>query len=267
MKSKESMKTLELINKYMALELDKAIDYEKFNLYLITNHSTWIEGSRLTLIETQLLLDENITPKGKDLNDSLMTIDHHKALLFTLSLAKNKTALNSDLIKQINSLVMKNTGKIMNTALGTVDSTKGDFRKMEVFIRDKSFPNFEKIPGLVDEFCNKLNKMIKESGTDKIKQLEISFWAHYNLVSIHPFVDGNGRTSRLVMNYVQEYFNLPLAIVFKEDKQEYFTALSLADEKKDITPFYEFMFKQYNKHLSKEINKNKSKGRGFSFIF
>ena len=261
------MKTLELINKYTALELNHTIDYEKFNLYHITNHSTSIEGSGLTFIETQLLLDENITPKGKDLNDSLMTIDHHKALLFTLGLAKNKTDLTPDLIKQINGIVMQQTGKIIKTALGTVDSTKGDFRKMKVFIRDKSFPNFEKIPSLIEEFCNKLNQMINKSGTDKIKQLEISFWAHYNLVSIHPFVDGNGRTSRLIMNYVQKYFNLPLATVFKEDKQEYFNALSLAGEKKDITPFNEFMFKQYNKYLLNEIKKNESEDNGFSFIF
>ena len=259
------MKTLELINKYIALKLNNTIDYKKFNQYLITNHSTWIEGSRLTFIETQLLLDENITPKGKDLNDSLMTIDHHKALLFVLELAKNKTALNPDLIKQINSIVMNKTGHIINTALGPVDSTKGDFRKMKVFIRDKSFPNFEKIPSLVNEFCNNLNRMISNCGTDKIKQLETSFWAHYNLVSIHPFVDGNGRTSRLVMNYIQEYFNLPLAIVFKEDKQDYFKALSLADEKEDIKPFYEFMFSRYDKYLLNEINKSKDKG--FSFVF
>ena len=203
------MDTKGLITKYKELGLEEAIDYKKFNLFLITNHSTVIEGSSLTEIETQLLLNENITPKGKPLEHSLMTKDHYNALLFTLSLANNKTLITSNILKEISSKTMKLTGSVYDTALGKVDVTKGDLRKMNVVVGKRSFPNYDKVPELLDDFCINLNKMLNDCRDDCEEQLKISFWAHFNLVSIHPFVDGNGRVSRLIMNFVQEYFILP----------------------------------------------------------
>ena len=109
--------------------------------------------------------------------------------------------------------------------------------------------------------------MLNDCKENYEEQLKISFWAHFNLVSIHPFVDGNGRVSRLIMNFVQEYFNLPLSIVFKEDKVDYFNALESARLKNDISVFYSFMFSQYNKHLSFEINNYNKNTKDFSFLF
>ncbi|OQX99603.1 MAG: hypothetical protein B6I20_09780, partial [Bacteroidetes bacterium 4572_117] len=261
------MDTKGLIKKYRELQIENAIDYRKFNLYLITNHSTVIEGSSLTNIETQLLLDENITPKGKALDHSLMTKDHYSALLYTLELANTKTLISSNILKKISSKIMISTGSVFNTILGEVDVTKGDIRKMNVFVGKRSFPNYDKVPKLIVGFCEKLNKMISECEKDSKKQLEIAFWAHFNLVGIHPFIDGNGRLSRLIMNYVQEYFNLPLSIVFKEDKSVYFNTLESAREKKDISLFYSFMFDQYNKYLSAEINNYNKNTNNFSFLF
>jgi len=261
------MDTKGLIKKYRGLQIEEAIDYKKFNLFLITNHSTVIEGSSLTEIETQLLLDENVTPKGKPLEHSLMTKDHYNALLFTLDLANNKTSITSKILQKISSKLMKLTGSVYNTVLGEVDVTKGDIRKMNVFVGKRSFPNYDKVPQLLEEYCLNLNKMIADCGKDSVEKLKISFWAHFNLVSIHPFIDGNGRLSRLMMNYVQEYFSLPLSIVFKEDKLDYFTALESARENNNITVFYKFMFEQYNKYLSLEISNYNKNTKGFSFLF
>ena len=105
------------------------------------------------------------------------------------------------------------------------------------------------------------------------EQLKLSFAAHFDLVSIHPFYDGNGRTSRLLMNYLQLYFNLPLSIVFKEDKAAYFEALQQTRKAEDISIFRKFMFAQYAKYLQLEIekfeqvNKEGTKGKGYSFVF
>ena len=255
-----------LLKKYDNLNLQEAVDYRKFNFYTITNHSTWIEGSRLSIIETQLLLDDGLTPKSKPLNDTLMTIDHHKALMFIVDLASKKDNISSDSVKQINSLVMKSTGNVINTALGSVDSSMGDFRKMKVFVRDISFPNFEKVPQLVSDFCKEFNSRLKLQNTVEDK-LKFSFWAHYNLVSIHPFVDGNGRTARLLMNFVQEYYKLPLSIVYKEDKAEYFAALQETDDENNINIFYKFMFHQYEKFINENIKKAKKNDNGFKLLF
>lgn len=95
--------------------------------------------------------------------------------------------------------------------------------------------------------------------------------AHYH--ALHPFYDGNGRTARLFMNYLQLYFNLPLSIVFKEDKAAYFEALQQTRKEEDITIFRTFMFAQYAKYLQPEIDKFEKldktgeKGKGYSFVF
>ncbi len=261
------MNTQALIKKYRDLNIENAIDNKKFNLYLITNHSTAIEGSTLSNIETQLLLDEGITPNGKPLEYLLMTKDHYHALLFTLDIARKKTLITIDVLKEMSSNLMQTTGAIHNTALGKVDVSKGDIRKMNVFVGKRSFPNYSKVSDLLDAFCNNLNNMLLSCQNDVVKQLEISFWAHFNFVSIHPFVDGNGRMSRLLMNYVQEYFGLPLSIVYKENKVEYFNALESARETNSISVFNSFMFEQYNKFISTEINNYKKNIKGFNLLF
>jgi Fic family protein len=72
-----------------------------------------------------------------------------------------------------------------------------------------------------------------------------------------PFVDGNGRTSRLLMNYMQSRFGLPLSIVYKQDKMKYFDALESSRKKESMIPFYNFMYGQYEKFLKQEIKELK----------
>jgi Fic family protein len=103
-------------------------------------------------------------------------------------------------------------------------------------------------------------------------KINLSFDAHFNLVSVHPFYDGNGRTSRLLMNYIQAYYDLPLAIINSQDRDIYFQALIDTREKDDINYFRNFMKEQYGNHLKTEIEKfqndiNPSKNRGFHFLF
>src|SRR5476651_2699615 len=98
-----------LITEYQSLNLSKIIDFDKFNLYAIVHHSSTIEGSTLTEIETQLLLDENLTPKGKPLDHTLMVRDHYNALNFALAAADKKQAVTAEFIQQANAHVMKNT--------------------------------------------------------------------------------------------------------------------------------------------------------------
>ncbi len=236
------------------MNLSEAIDFDKFNQYSITHHSTNIEGSTLTATEARLLLDEDLTPKGKPLQHSFMVKDHFAALQFVIGAANNKAPISIDLIQKINALVLKNTGAVYRTLSGDIDSSLGAFRKSNVSAGTRFFPNFTKVENLTTSFVADLNKRLAAVETDGEK-LALSFDAHFELVSIHPFYDGNGRASRLLMNFIQQYFGLPLAIVFSEDKAGYFDALEAARTNENQSLFRDFMFGQYANHLSQEIGK------------
>src|SRR5260221_11408479 len=129
-----------LLSHYNELNLEDVLGHERFNEYGIVHHSSSIEGSTLTEVETRLLLEEDITPKGKPLTHSLMVKDHYTALRYVLQAAAAKKAISVDFIQQINALVMKNTGSIYNTVLGEIDATKGMFRKGNVSAGGATFP-------------------------------------------------------------------------------------------------------------------------------
>lgn len=268
---------INLIDKYDSLNIKESIDWEKYNQYSIVHHSTSIEGSSLTEEETQLLLDDNVTAKGKPLEHHHMQLNHYQALLYVLEKANEKNQVTPSFLKTIAGKVMKDTGAIHNTVMGVYDSSKGDFRLQNVYAGVTRFPDYTKVPSLTDRFCSELNSKLK-TGISKPEALVTSFDAHFNLVSIHPFRDGNGRVSRLIMNYVQHFHGLPLSNVFKEDKADYYKALVDTRASEDMNVFRKFMLLQYSKMLNIEINKvlkpevktnNKKPGKGFgmSMIF
>ncbi len=263
---------ISLTNKFQSLNLSSFKDFEKFNQYNITHHSTTIEGSKLTQNETTLLLDERITPAGKPLIHSLMVKDHFEALLFILKSSTEKTKLTPQFIQQINATVMKNTGSIYQTVFGQLDGAKGVFRKGNVSAGNSYFVSYQKVEDLVTALCNALNKKLAASSS-LLDKINICFDAHFDLVTIHPFYDGNGRTSRLLMNFLQQYLNLPVSIIYKENKSEYFEALQQTRKEENLEIFRTFMMSQYQKYLQQEIDKYKSwekddkKGNGFSFVF
>ena len=265
------MKSIEsYIEEYKKLNLQNVVDYDKFNEFSITAHSTQIEGSTLTQEEAAMLLNEGITPKGKPLEHSLMVKDHHEALKRALQLGKKNAIITLNSICDINASVMKNTGQIYNTALGNVDSTKGELRKGAVFVQKRYFPSHDKVPNLIESLCSKINEKL-DSSLALRDQINLSYSVHFNLVSIHPHYDGNGRTSRLLMNQLQSRFEIPLSVVYKEDRQEYFNALEESRKDESLRPFIAFMDIQYSKYLKEQIDlynsQNKKQDKGMSFVF
>jgi len=234
------------------------VDYKKYSYYAITHHSTTIEGSTLTESQVINLLEFGKPAANKPFEHHQMVFDHYKALLFTIKTAQDKQNLSIELIQQIASEVMKNTGGFVNTINGQYDISKGEFRLSGVRAGTRRFPEYKKVPDLVSKLCREYNSKLKTSDTFQ-KKCELSFKIHFDFVSIHPFGDGNGRTSRLLMNYIQTYFNLPLSVVYKENRIKYVNALESARNKEDMKPFYDFMFSQYAKFLKKEIEEFQKK--------
>lgn len=255
------------LSDFNTLGLNQVLNFELFNRIAIVHHSSAIEGSTLTLEETTLLINEGITAKGKPMAEHQMVTDHYAALLFVLESAKKRKPITPGFLRQINSAVNKNGGQVRHTPLGLCDDTKGDFRLGNVTAGSTYFVNYDKVPGMVNELCISLqNKMdaINEA-PDEVYQL--SFDAHFYLVTIHPWFDGNGRTSRLLMNYIQACYQQPLSLIFIEDKAAYIKALSDTREKNELDIFRSFMCEQQIKYLEQEIEKYKGRDKGIRFVF
>ena len=252
---------LRLLQQYKELGISEQIDYQKFYLYSIITHSTAIEGSTVTEIENQLLFDEGITAKGRSLQEQMMNLDLKAAYEHSMRLAHQHEDFSVEMLKSLSALVMKNTGASYNTAQGSFDASKGDLRLVGVTAGTSghSYRNYQKVPAKLEEFCIQLNQRRNELSSldDIIAKYLLSFDAHYQLVTIHPWVDGNGRMSRLVMNHLQYEFGLVPVKIIKEDKAEYIQALVDSREQESFEPFREFMIKEHIRNISKEIEEFK----------
>ena len=244
-----------LIERYRQLGIDSQIDYEKFYLYSIITHSTAIEGSTVTEIENQLLFDEGISAKGKTIVEQMMNLDLKRAYEESIRLAKQQADITIDVLKELSHLVMQNTGTTYKTALGDFSSANGDLRLVNVTagVGGRSYMSYQKVPGRLQEFCDWLNEQRKRP-TSLQERYNLSFEAHYRLVTIHPWADGNGRMARLIMNYIQFEFGLVPAKVLKEDKGDYINALITTRDTDDISHFLEFMTEEMIKTLSSDID-------------
>ena len=251
MNDKQINKLENLVSEYKRI-MQGQVDLEKLTCYAVTYHSTAIEGSTLTEGQVYNLLDLDLPAKNKPFTEQQMVIDHQKALVFSLNKAKAHTPITEALIKEIGALVVKNTGSVYNTVLGTFDSTKGDYRLLNVFAGVRRFPDSSKVPALMKTLVKEINE---KTGTVKTfnQKCELAFETHYRFVSIHPFADGNGRTGRLLMNYILTRFDLPVFYVFKSNRISYIQALERARETENPAVFYNFMYRQYQKFIEKEL--------------
>lgn len=245
------------LSEYEQLGIAQQIDYQKFYLYSIITHSTAIEGSTVTEIENQLLFDEGIAAKGRTMVEQLMNLDLKAAYEQVIKMAPQHIPFSVDMLKGLSALVMKNTGSKYSTLMGDFDSSKGDLRKVNVTagIGGRSYLNYQKMPSRLESFCESMNERYAEAVTsnDIIEQYALSFDAHNLLVAIHPWVDGNGRMSRLIMNYVQFEFGLVPSKVLKEDRAEYIQSLVDSRDQDSLEPFREFMFRSHLRNITKEI--------------
>ena len=261
MKDELIKKLLNALKEYESLGIADQIDYKKFYLYSLITHSTAIEGSTVTEIENQLLFDEGITAKGRSLQEQMMNLDLKVAYEHSMRLAHQHEEFSVEMLKSLSAIVMKNTGATYNTAQGSFDASKGDLRLVGVTagIGGRSYMNFQKVPAKLEEFCKQLNQRRSELSNldDMIAKYLFSFDAHYQLVTIHPWVDGNGRMSRLVMNHLQYEFGLVPVKIVKEDKAEYIQALIDSREQESLEPFREFMVEEHIRNISKEIEEYK----------
>lgn len=189
-----------------------------------TYTSNAIEGNTLSMAETAMVVEKGITVGGKTIREHLEAINHAQAIDFIKDLAQKKQSdLAIDDILAIHKMVLSkiddvNAGRLREVMVRVVGSTT-------------IFPNAAKVPFLMVDFISWLQ-------TAHDHPVIIAALAHYKLVTIHPFVDGNGRTARLLMNLLLLQHGYPIAIIKKEKRAEYIAAIELARLSDDFTKFY-----------------------------
>lgn len=193
-----------------------------------TYNSNGIEGNTLTLRETQVVL-EGITVGGKSIKEHLEAINHEKAILYLNDLVKENNPITEWNIKSIHQLVLKDID----------DENAGRYRRENVTIKGATHipPDYLKVPELMEKLI--LNY---ENWNDFHPIIQAAL-LHGELVKVHPFVDGNGRTSRLLMNLDLMNHGYNPVIIKKEDRLKYYEALDKAHTTSDYTDFVKLITK------------------------
>lgn len=181
-----------------------------------TYNSNSIEGNTLTLRETQLVLQEGITVKGKSLREHFEAKNHETALNYLYTLVSNDYKTNSKDLLDLHQLVLRSIE----------DDFAGRLRTGGVRITGANFvpPNALKVPKLVDELIDFVNR-----NPLQLNIIELATVFHHKFVWIHPFFDGNGRTVRLCMNLILMKEGFPPAIILANDRKKYYEALNSAN--------------------------------------
>ena len=248
---------LKLLKQHKELGISEQIDYDKFYLYSIITHSTAIEGSTVTEVEAQLLFDEGITSSKRTMVEQMMNLDLKVAYEYGMQWIRKHDPITVEWLVTLASKVMARTGSEYHSPGGDFDASKGELRKLNVTagIGGRSYMSYLKVPMALQAFCEELNRRRSEIEPSDIAAVyELSFWAHFELVTIHPWADGNGRTCRLLMNLLQmEYGVLPTKVL-KEDKAEYIQALIDTREEENIEIFLNCMSRLHCQHLRYDID-------------
>ena len=203
-----------------------------------TYNSNGIEGNTLTLRETQVVL-EGITVGGKTIKEHLEAINHEKAIIYLDELVKDNKPITEWNIKNIHQLILKEID----------NDNAGKYRRENVTIKGATHipPDYIKIPELMEKL------ILNYETWNMYHPIIQAALLHGELVKIHPFVDGNGRTSRLVMNLDLMNNGYNPVIIKKENRLEYYEALDKAHTTGNYTDFVKLINKLEIEMLNKYL--------------
>ncbi len=218
----ETLKHLRPLNKGALLKLQ-----ESFRVSM-TYNSNAIEGNSLSLSETKLVLEDGITIGGKTLKEHLEATNHAKAMEFINALVK-KPRINEKDVLDLHALI-----------LDRIDpQNAGFYRKGAVRITGTDYtpPNAAKVPALMQKVHHLLNQ--KSGNADGV--IETAAEIHQRFVDIHPFIDGNGRTARLLMNLYFMRADFPPVIILRAERSKYIRTIIEEQVGGNPTPFANFV--------------------------
>lgn len=225
------------LNKYKDVKLNDVLLKQLREDLIIkwTYNSNAIEGSTFTLAETKVLLEDGITVGGKTMKEHFEIIGHAEAIYYVEDIVKNNIKLSEQEIKNIHSLVTK----------GIENINPGQYRTVPVFISGAE--HIPPQPYMINPEMEKLMLWYKNS--NDLHPIEKSSILHGEFVKIHPFLDGNGRTARLLLNFELMKNHYPPIIIEKNERNIYYETLEKGSLTKDWTEFIKFVKEKCEKRI------------------
>lgn len=216
-------------------------------------HSNHLEGNTLTFGETKALILFGITAKGKPLKDHIDITGHNDAIKWIEELLKQKRPLTENFIRELHQLILKEP-YFVNAITADGQPTRkqikvGVYKTTPNHVQTKTgeifrFATPEETPALMADLINWYREKIQTA----INPMLLSAEFHYKFIRIHPFDDGNGRTARILMNFILMQNGYPPVVIKTEDKENYFAVLRQADAGM-IEPFIEYIAQNLNHSL------------------
>lgn len=212
----------------------EAIIMQKFRLDW-NYHSNHLEGNSLTYGETKALILFGITAQGKPLKDTLEITGHNEAINWVLEMINGERPLTENFIRELHTLLLKESYQVDAITPDGKPTKKritvGSYKTTANHVKTKTgeifyFATPEETPAKMYDLLNWLNQKVKE---ENVNPIFVAAEFHYRFIRIHPFDDGNGRTARILMNFILMQFGFPPVIIKTEDKAHYFAALQMAD--------------------------------------
>ncbi len=216
--------------KYLQKQLDEWYCVE------LTYTSNALEGNSLSRPETALIIEKGLTGSSKPLVEYKEARNHAEAFYLVLDqIEKKQMRISDSTVLRLHQTILKDID----------DANAGRYRHVATRIMGSStvFPNPLKVPDLMAEFIKGL------SNDERLNPVELAALAHYKLVSIHPFVDGNGRTARLLMNLVLGLHGYPPAIIDIEQRKAYLNSLEKAQAGGSLEDFNLLIYKAVERSL------------------
>jgi Fic family protein/DNA-binding Xre family transcriptional regulator len=242
----EALKSIDsLKNKWDKCKPLNQLQLKKMEEYFYTSYtyeSNRIEGNTLTLQETHLIINEGITIGGKSMNEHLEAINHKEAIDLLKDLVQKKTPLNSYRLKQLHQLILK----------GIDNRNAGKYRDVPVRISGSSHIPPE--PYLIEKMMEDYF-LFYDKQKSSLHPVILATEMHERLVSIHPFIDGNGRTSRLIMNLIllQNGYTIANLKGNLSDRMKYYNALEKVQVNHESDDFYQLIIRNIHESLKEHI--------------
>jgi Fic family protein len=235
-----------LREKFHNLQKQKGIHAQKVDEHFTlkyTYESNKIEGNTLTLSETMMIVKEGITISGKSINEHLEAINHSEAIELLFDFVQNKVHFSESLVLQFHALILRGINR----------SLAGKYRNVNVRILGAEHipPEPYLVPKMMEDYF-----IFYQSAFKKIHPVLLAAQMHERLVTIHPFIDGNGRTARLVMNLILAMHGYPLAILKGDQNSRlaYFKALENVQVNGNPESFYELIIEALTHTLEEHIH-------------
>lgn len=233
------------LNQSLPLSIAAAKNLDEWMRVELTYTSNAIEGNTLSRQETAEIIEKNLTVEGKTIREHLEAINHARAWELIKILAKEKRKITERDVLSIHQVILQ----------GIDDPNAGRYRAVPVRIAGSRaiMPNPLKVPDLMADFIKWLNQQKYENPA------EIAAETHFKFVSIHPFVDGNGRVGRLLMNFILIKNNYPPAIIRKEDRNKYINSLEKGQITGKLDEYFEIIYRAIERSLDIYLETSRNK--------